>query len=240
MEHAGFPFFSLFTVIYLGLASGAWAFDVRPARESDDVSEIAEQVKHWSGRCSEKEKAKNNSEASRCWWDAAKVLDHYTTGDHSLVGEVRDLRIDWLWRALQLTLEAADSPSRGSIDAQRGLAGPVACASIMLSDYKNCLTALFALTISPKTLTQSRRKGMKVSTSATINQQKIVSPKGTKTKTAARPGQGKTRKRKVSERLAVREREVALPIIAKVQKKKNFTAYPRRENRNAAYSPRWW
>src|SRR5688572_28495658 len=132
----GLLFFLLLTLFYLGLASGAATFDSglplasTQDRKSDDIdvrlSEIATQVKHWSEHCAELEKAKSNVETRLCWWDAAKAIDQYTIGDHPLIDDVKRLRIGWLWRAVQLTLELAEPQDQGSIDVQHigMLSGP--------------------------------------------------------------------------------------------------------------------
>lgn len=254
MDHPGFPeqifIIFLLAVLYQGSASGAAAFDSHLPRESDNVAEIAAQVKYWSGHCGEKEKAKNNSDARQCWWDAAKALGHYTTGDHALVGEVRRLRIGWLWRALQLTIEAADPSSQRSSDAQRGLrrrngpdlarlAGPVACSSITLSDYNNCLTATPALRAPPKQRAQSRRKVVVTPTIVRSTGKKIAArPHRMKTKPVIASVPRKPRTKKVVKAAAVGKQEAALPVdityqvVAKVRKR-NFARPYGWKSRNA-------
>jgi len=245
-------FFSLLTILYPALANGAYAFD-SPVLVSEQnrksvsletlLNEITTQVTYWSAHCLELEESKKKTDASQCWWNAAKEINRYTIGDHPLTVDVNQLRMDWLWRGLQLSLESLDvQPQPMPLDGPdpARFAGPVACSSITLSDYKRCLAATPALRGPPKKHSQSRRKGVAIPAIATINKKKMAKPAGTKTKVATTPVLRKKHKQKVVERLTVRKREVALPIAPKVQKKKNFSAYPRRENRNAAYSVRWW
>jgi hypothetical protein len=245
-------FFSLLTLLYPALANGACAFDspVSVAEQNGKgvsletlLGEITTHVTYWSAHCLELEESKRKTDASQCWWNAAKAINRYTVGDHPLTVDVNQLRMDWLWRGVQLSLESLDvqpQPMRLDGPDLARFAGPVACSSIILSDYKRCLAAIPALGAPLKQHSQSHRKEVAIPGTATINKKKTAGPTGTKTKVATTPVLRKKLKKKIVEPLAMRKREVALPIVPKVQKRKNFTAYPRRENRNAAYSPRWW
>ena len=251
----GFLFVSLLTLSYLGLASGAATFDSRlplastQDRKSDAIdvplSEIATQVEHWSAHCAELEKAKNSTDARLCWWDAANAIDQYTIGDHSLIDDVKRLRIGWLWRAVQLTLELAEPKDQGSIDVQpirirqggpdpARLAGPKVCASIILSNYKKCLIATRLVKASPK-LAYPRSKEVVVPAAATFDKKKTATPKiNSKTKALAASVPQKTRKKEILVPPVAPREEVALPIAPKVQKTKNFSRGYAWQNQNAA------
>ena len=226
-------------LISLGWAGRAAAFDphLSLANTENDISEIATQVTHWSGHCADLEKAKS-TDARLCWWDAAKAINQYTIGDHPLVHDVKRLRIGWLWRALQLTIDSAEPYDHASIDAQpirhRGpdparLAGPLACASITLSNYKNCLNATRMVNAAPK-FAYLRIKKAVTPAAVVIGKQKTAKPGVSKRKIAATPVRQKIPRKKIVPAI-VQKQEVALPtklpINSKVQKRKNFSRYAR-------------
>jgi hypothetical protein len=103
------------TLFGLGLVSGAAAFEPQSIDEGEELAEIAEKVEHWSERCIAKDKSRHGDDARQCWWDAAKMLDEHISGDHPLLEAVRKLRVSWLWRSMQLTLEAADTHQKAAV-----------------------------------------------------------------------------------------------------------------------------
>jgi hypothetical protein len=229
-------------LISLGWAGGAAAFDpqLSLANTENDISEIATQVTHWSGHCADLEKAKS-TDARLCWWDAAKAINQYTIGDHPLVHDVQRLRMGWLWRALQLTIDSAEPYDRAPIDTQpirirhRGpdparLAGPLACASITLSNYKNCLNATRMIRAAPK-FSYLRIKKTVPPAAAPIDKRQTAKPRVSKRKIAATPVRQKIRRKRIVVPAIVQKEEVALPtkppINSKVQKRKNFSRYAR-------------
>jgi hypothetical protein len=243
----------LLTLFYLGLASGLAALDPSlplastQDRKSDAIdvrlSEIVTQVKHWSAHCAELEKAESTIDTRLCWWKAATAIKQYTIGDHPLIDDVRRLRIGWLWRAVQLTLELAEPKNQESIDAQpirqigpdpARLAGPIACASIILSNYKKCLTAMRQVKASAK-IAYPRIKQVAVPAAAMIDKKKAAKPKMvSKTKALAAPVRHKIRNKEIVMPAIVRKQEVRLPIVPEVQRKKNFSRGYAQERLNAA------
>jgi hypothetical protein len=235
----GFALLLLSELLWLGLAGEAAALDSRLslAKTDSDVSEIATQVTHWSGLCAELEKAKSSTDARLCWWDAAKAINQYTIGDHPLIHDIKRLRIGWLWRALQLTIDSAEPQDQASIDAQpvrirqsgpdpARLAGPIACASITLSNYKNCLRATRMVKATPK-FAYLRIKKAAALAPVVIKKKKTAKSRISKGKVAATPVRQKIRKKKIVVPAIVRKQEVALPTGSKVQKRKNFSRYAR-------------
>lgn len=230
-------------LLWLGLTGGAAAFDpqLSLANTENNISEIATQVTHWSAHCAELEKAKSNTDARLCWWDAARAINQYTIGDHPLVHNVKRLRLGWLWRALQLTINSAEPYDQASINVQpirvrqsgpdpARLAGPIACASITLSNYKNCLNATRMVKATPK-FAYLRIKKAVTPTAVVIGKQKTAKPAVSNRKIAATPVRQKIRKKEIVVPAAVQKQEVVLPTkpptISKVQKRKNFSRYAR-------------
>jgi hypothetical protein len=237
-------------LLWLGLTGGAAAFDphLSLANTENDISEITTQVTHWSGHCAELEKSKSNTDARLCWWDAARAINQYTIGDHPLVHDVKRLRIGWLWRALQLTIDSAEGYDQASIEAQpigirqngpdpARLAGPIACASIILGNYKKCLNTARTVKATPK-ITYLRIPKLVPPAAAPIDKKQSAKPRVSTKKMAATPVQQRIRKKKKTVMpVIVQKREVALPTklpissrlptISKVQKKKNFSRYAR-------------
>ena len=247
----GFLFFSLLTLFYLGLASGAATFDSGPPlastqdRKSDAIdvqlNEIATQVKHWSDHCAELEKTKSNVDTRVCWWAAAKAIDQYTIGEHPLIDDVKRLRIGWLWRTVQLTLELAEPKDQVSLDAQpkrmrqsgpdpARLAGPIVCVSIILSNYKKCLTATRLVKASPK-LAYPRSKEV---VAPAVDKKKTATPKMISKTNALASVRQKIRKKEIVTPTIIRKEEVAQPLALKLQKTKNFSRGYAWQNQYAA------
>jgi hypothetical protein len=228
--------FSL-TLLWLELATGAVALDSQPHPVSDPLIEIATQVMQWSNRCAEMEKTKPTIAARECWWQAAKAINRFTVGSHPLVGEVKRLRMDWLWRALQLVLEANVSDQRGEMkphfssghDPAR-IVGPPACSSIVASDYKQCLRTT---TGAGSAIAHPRVKTAPTYNSAAINKKNgKLRVSNTKLETT-RP---KILRKKV--KAAPSKEEVALPIVQIVPRKRNFARAFGWESGNAGETPR--
>jgi hypothetical protein len=232
-----FIFLSSLTLFCQGLATGAAALDSHPQPMSDPLIEIETQVTRWSSRCAEMEQARRTVAARECWWQAAKVINQFTVGSHPLVGEVKRLRIDWLWRAIQLVLvEATKSGQQeemephfsGGHDPAR-IVGPPACSSIAASDYKQCLGTT---TGAGFVIAHPGSKTAPTYNSAVINEKDVKLRVSKKTKLdTTRP---KLRRKKVK----ARHKEVALPIVQKVVRKRNFARAYGWKSRNAVDTPR--
>ena len=231
-----FIFLFSLTLFWLELASGAFALDAQSHPVSDPLIEIATQVTQWSHRCGEMEKAKPTIAARECWWQAAKAINRFTVGSHPFVGEVKRLRMDWLWRALQLVLEANESDQRGEIkphfssghDPAR-IVGPSACSSNVASDYKQCLGTTGA---------GSAIAHKRIKTAPTYNSTAINKKNG---KLRVLKTKLETTRRKVlrkKAKAAPSKEEVALPIIQKVSTKRNFARTFGWESGNAGETPR--
>jgi hypothetical protein len=232
-----FVFLSSLTLLCLGLARGAAALDSQLQPVSDPLIEIATQVTQWSDRCAEMEKAKQTVAASECWWRGATVINQFTVGSHPLVGEVKRLRMDWLWRALQLVLEATESDQQeereprfsGGHDPAR-IAGPPACASILASDYKQCLGTT---TGTGSALAHLPSKTAPTYSSAAVNKK---NRKLRVLKTKLETTRPKIRRTKV--KVVPSNEEVALQIVKKVPRKGNFARTFGWKSRNAGETPR--
>jgi hypothetical protein len=231
----------LLTVLYLGWGSAVFALDSSPAPNGKGdsleawLNQIAAQVQYWSTRCGEMEEAKKNDDASQCWLSAAREVSRYTTADHSLVEDIKQLRMDWLWRALQISLESIGPKYQASFDAAivdfggphpARLAGPVACSSIAASDYSKCLSATATIRAAIAKSTQLRRKEAVTPRIARNTGKKIAArPRRAKTKLATTPVAREGRKKKVAKAVSVRKQEAALPVavmdgaVLKVRKK---------------------
>jgi hypothetical protein len=232
-----FMFLFSLTLIWLELASGVLALDSQSHPVSDPLIEIATQVTQWSNRCAEMEKTKPTIDARECWWRAAKAINRFTVGSHPFVGEVKRLRMDWLWRALQLVLEANESDQRGEmkphfssgVDPTR-IVGPPACSSIVASDYKQC----FGTTTGGGSAIAHRR----IETAPTYNSAAINKKNGELrvSKTKLETTRPKVLRKKA--KATPSKKVVALPIVQKVSSKRNFARTFGWESGNAGETPR--
>jgi hypothetical protein len=99
-------------LLLLGLGSAAHAeTETSPALPG----EVALYIRHWPTRCTDLERAGKVDDARRCWWSAAEELDRYVDG-HPRAQDMKDVQIDWQWRAARLALQSPEPPPAVAVE----------------------------------------------------------------------------------------------------------------------------
>jgi hypothetical protein len=212
-------FFSMLTFLCLEMAGPALATD-EPARIAE--GDLTVQLEYWPAHCTELERSRGKIDASRCWWFAAEELTRVANAGGSFTDELKELRRDWLWNGVRLSLQHPDpeSPpapepsetSRLSPDPAPA-ADPLSCKSIQVSDCRAATPA--ATEVEPVPLRKKKK--------ASANKKKAVRAETAKAKTE--PVVREARK-KVVKPAAPRATEAALPVVPGVQRKSNIACPP--------------
>ncbi len=226
----------------VGLVCTAVAFDPSASKTSKwSQNEFSAQLEYWPAKCGELEKSGTDTEASRCWWYGAEALNRYAAGDHPQADSLEEIRKEWLWRGVRLSLrrqepEPEPEPLESSVIEPATvvpggqdiapLASSDSCPTGLSDDREDCRAEATEVPIPRVKPVKPRKKPAKVSKKKK-SQPKVAKAKAkakTKPKTETAQAVPKAPKKKVAGKISVRK--AALPLAPEMQKKTNVACPP--------------